>query len=154
MTFSIKVENDFKRGRRGIIVYNSSQKQDRIIPWKAGPEDVTKREFELSTGSGNDDDYLVIAVAPGGGDLKRCKINLPANVPFTFIPGGTERITIIPSSDGKQNTLRVPAGPPTWRLKIRSPLEPVEPLLRQDPGSGEGGGNNVTVGDDGPGGWD
>jgi hypothetical protein len=152
MTLSIEVENDFKRGRRGIIVHNSSQNQDWIVPWKKNGQEDTKQEFDFPTGK---DDYLVIAVTPGGGDLKGCKADLPAALPFIFIPGGMEKMKILTSSDGERTTLRIPQGPPTWQLKIRNPLKAAD-MQRGDEGegSGEGGGSNVTLGDDGPGGWD
>lgn len=152
MTLTIEVENNFKKGKRGIIVHNSSQKQDWIVPWKKNGQEDTKQEFDFPA---NNDDYLVIAVTPGAGDLKWCKAELPTALPFIFTPGGMEKIGILTSSDGERTTLRIPPGPPTWQLKIKNPFKPAD-LQRGDEGegSGEGGGNNVTVGDDGPGGWD
>jgi hypothetical protein len=152
MTLTIEVKNNFKKGKRGIIVHDSSQKQDWIVPWEKNGRGDTKQEFDFPTGK---DDYLVIAVTPGAGDLKGCKAELPAALPFIFTPGGMEKMKILTSSDGERTTLRIPPGPPTWQLKIKNPLKAAD-LGRGDEGegSGEGGGDNVTVGDDGPGGWD
>ena len=149
MTFSIDVENKFRKGRRGIIVYDSSEKQDWILPWKNNGQGTKLKKFMLPADSGKDDDYLNIAVAPGGGKLGRSKIVLPANIPFTFIPGGIDSITIIPSGD--RVYIKIPEGPPTWQLKIMKPSEPIGYLMGDDSTPPENSGN-VTVGDDGPGG--
>jgi hypothetical protein len=151
MTLTIEVKNNFKRGKRGIIVHDSSKKQDWIVPWEKNALGDTTQEFDFPGGT---DDYLVIAVTPGAGDLKWCKAELPAALPFIFIPGGMEKIGILTSSDGERTTLRIPPGSPTWQLKIRQPTQIMAQMANEEPGSGEGGGSNVTVGDDGPGGWD
>ncbi|MGD2092944.1 MAG: hypothetical protein PVH61_42670 [Candidatus Aminicenantes bacterium] len=151
MTLTIEVKNNFKRGKRGIIVHDSSQKQNWIVPWEKNGQGDTKQEFDFPGGK---DDYLVIAVTPGAGDLKWCKAELPTTLPFIFIPGGMEKIGILTSSDGERTTLRIPPGPPTWQLKIKNHSERMAQSADEEPGSGEGGGANVSVGDDGPGGWD
>ena len=46
MTLTIEVENNFKRGKRGIIVHDSSQKQDWIVPWEKNGQGDTKQEFD------------------------------------------------------------------------------------------------------------
>ena len=151
MTLTIQVKNNFKKGKRGIIVHDSSQKQDWIVPWGKNGQGDTTQEFDIPGGK---DDSLVIAVTPGAGDLKWCKAELPAALPFIFIPGGMEKLGILTSSDGERTTLRIPPGSPTWQLKIRRATQFMAQMADEEPGSGEGGGNNVTVGDDGPGGWD
>lgn len=152
MTRSIEVKNNFKRGKRGIIVHDSSQNQDWIVPWKENGQGDTTQKFDFPIGK---DDYLVIAVTPGAGDLKWCKVQLPAALPFIFIPGGMEKLGILTSSEGVRTTLRIPPGLPNWQLKIKvSTRQLARRADDEEPGSGEGGGDNVTVGDDGPGGWD
>lgn len=149
MTFEVTVENKFTRGKRGIIVYNSSEQKDCIIPFKENGKNNSRKKFDLPTGSkGNN--YLVISLTPRPVNLTTtCKIDLPSTVPFTFIPVGTQSIKITPS--GKRTTLKIPGGPPTWQLKIDNPLKS---MLTNRPMVEEGGGNNVTVGEDDPGGTD
>jgi hypothetical protein len=50
MTFSIEVENDFPKGKRGIIVRHGSQKQDRVVPWNKNGRGNSKPGFDFSSG--------------------------------------------------------------------------------------------------------
>jgi len=141
---TITISNNFKIGHRRIIVFNNSDSEDTIISWKEG---CNQQAFELPE-PGN---FLLLTIAPGPGDLDKCRIDLPDNrdFRFTFIPAGTENITVAPANS---TALRIPPGPPTWKLIIRnqekSPeQQPISYVSRdldtKDP-------TNVTVGDDPP----
>jgi hypothetical protein len=154
MTFSIEVENKFEAARRDIHVLRKSWEETlethRVSCPVYGRGEEEKQAVALSLGTEpGQEDYLQISVDNDQVDLGPCKIDLPANVPFTFIPAGTGSITVIPQANGSTGTsLRIPPGPPAWKLEIKKPSgENVARITESDPSE-----PNVTVGDDGPGG--
>lgn len=147
MPNKIKVTNNFESGHRRIIVHNNSNGEDQVVSWEEGNN---QKEFEVPE-PGN---FLLLTIAPGPGDLDKCRIDLPDNRDFTFsfIPARIQKLTISPS---RRKTLRIPAGPPAWKLTItnssgspeqqqQQPISYVaKDLDTKDP-------TNVTVGDDPP----
>lgn len=142
---TIKVTNNFTEGHRRIIVHNNSNGEDTIISWNNGNN---QKEFEVPE-PGN---FLLLTITPGPGDLDRCRIDLPDNrdFRFNFIPAGIENVTVASSNS---TALRIPPGPPTWKLIIvnaagspeqQSPISyAARDLDSKDP-------TNVTIGDDPP----
>jgi len=144
---TIKVTNNFKEGHRRIIVHNNSNGEDCIIPWNNGNN---QKEFEVPR-PGN---FLLLTITPGPGNMGRCKIDLPdnSNFNFNFIPAGIENVTVASSNS---TALRIPPGPPVWKLRIVNATDSPEQqspqtinyaardLDSKDP-------TNVTVGDDPP----
>ena len=170
MTFSIEVENGFEMNPRDIQVRRKSRgetlEEHQVCPlYEGGKEEIRTVDLFLGAVDG-EEDYLEISVVEDEQqpDLGPCKIDLRSNVPFRFIPRGTESLTVMMVTqvdqveEGKTITsLKIPSGPPTWKLEIMRPPEPVseegypESLSNsRDPV----GNTNVTVGDDDPGGWD
>jgi hypothetical protein len=162
MTFSIKLENKFKMVPRNIQVVRRNSwgeilDEHRVSCPEPETRDVDKESKPVIFSLGSVDqkeDYLEISVVEDEKqpDLGPCKIDLKKNVPFRFIPGETESITVMMVSRFEEEegeiitSLKIPSGPPTWKLEIMSP-----PGLPRD---GEGSTTNVKVGDDDPGGWD
>lgn len=165
MTFSIGLENRFGTSQRDIRVRRKSRKEtleEQRVSYPAyeygeGEEEKSAASFSLGSMEG-EEDYLEISVGDEQADLGPCKIELPANVPFRFIPGGITSIAVFPPKNrGAVTLLRIPSGPPTWKLEIMRPPEPASDeedtesvlISRADEGSMP----DVTVGDDQPGGW-
>ena len=107
---TIKITNNFEKGHRRIIVHNNSNGEDYIISWHEGNN---QKEFEIPE-PGN---FLLLTIAPGPGDLDKCRIDIPDNRDFRFIfkPAGIENITLASSN---RTAVRIPAGPPAWKLII------------------------------------
>ena len=153
MTFSIEVENKFEMGQRDICVLRKSWEETleehRVScpVYEEGKEEKRAVALSLGTVEGQED-YLEISVGNDQVDLGPCRIDLPSHVPFTFIPAGTGSLTVIPSGNGKRTSLKIPAGLPAWKMEITRPSGPMSQIRGEDAGEG----NNVTVGDDGPGG--
>lgn len=150
MTFSIEVENKFELAQRAIHVQRKSWGEAKESQRIHYPDGVEKRAAAFSMNTEDDydqKDYLEISVDDDQVELGPSKIDLPANIPFTFIPAGIRSITFIPS--GTRTSLRVPAGPPTWKIQVMSPTQSMASTLSDEqPGDAK---NNVTVGDDMPG---
>ena len=145
MTFSIKVENKLEMAQRDIHVRRKSREgvldEQRIrCPGYA-------ESFSLGAVEG-EDDYLEISVDNQQDELGPCKIDITSNGPVRFVPPGAASINVIPSEDVETYTLlRIPSGPPTWKLEIMRPPAPESGLI-----SREGSMTNVTVTEDDPGG--
>ena len=168
MTFSIKLENKFKTVPRDIQVRRKNRGKNLDEHQVSSPaRDVEKERTAVNFSLGAVDlaeDYLEISVVDDEQqqqhDLGPCKIDLRKNVPFRFIPGGTESITVKMVKHlekGKTITsLKIPLGPPTWKLEIMRPPEPGSEEGDAEPGliDREGSLPDVTVGDEEPGGWD
>jgi hypothetical protein len=158
MTFSVEVENKFEMAQRDIHVrlkqWDETLEEHKVsYPVNGGQERKTVN-VDLGASNGGED-YLEICVDNGQADLGPCNIDLPAHVPFTFLPEGTGSITVIPPENGTNITsLKIPSGLPAWKLEVMSPPEPVLPVGYQGMASkgDDGGANNVSVGDDEPGG--
>jgi len=151
MTFSIEVKNKLKTARRDIHV--------RLKRWEEilGEERVGYPENEeaerimvglpLGVGEG-EDEYWEIDVDDPQADLGPCKITLPSNVPFTFIPAGAGSLAVTPlKSGGNVTSLGIPSGLPAWRLAIKPPEAPE--ILSY---TGDEEKVNVEVAEDDPGG--
>lgn len=144
---TIKVTNNFFKTHRNLLVYNSYDGEDAIISWK---EERNIKEFEIPQ-PGN---FLLITVAPGPGDLEQVKIDLPDNQGFIFkfMPLKVKSFTTSASDSG---TIRIPPGPPTWRLQITQAAKEfteqvyIQNIQTRD--SDPKDPTNVTVGDDPPG---
>jgi hypothetical protein len=145
MTFPIKVENKFEMARRDIHVRRKvweeiKEEQTVNYPVNGGVDAVSLSLGEVD----GEEDYLEISVDNQQADLGPCKIDLPVNVPFTFIPAGIGSIEVTPPANGETVTsLRIPSGQPAWKLEVREPS-----VIPRE----ENGITNVTVGDDPPGG--
>lgn len=145
MSFPIKVENKFEMAQRDIHVRRKvweEIKEEHTVNYPVNGE-VKMVDFSLGAEDG-EEDYLEISVDNQQADLGPCKIDLPVNVPFTFIPAGIGSIEVTPLANGETVTsLRIPSGQPTWKLEVREPS-----VIPRE----EGGITNVTVGDGDPGG--
>jgi hypothetical protein len=140
MTHLIKVENKFEMSRGDILVCRKSFKGT------VEEQRVSSSGYEYQIG---EEDYLEISVDNQQEELGPCKIDIWSNGPVTFVPPEAASVTVIPSEDVETNTsLRIPSGPPTWKLEIMKPISDF--ISRGDP---SGDKTNVTVGDDEPGGW-
>lgn len=154
----LEVKNTFKKLKRRILVYNSSDETDTILGWPDGTEkpdghgsekrvdengnEVTvMKKFEITpTTYGGKEHFLLISIVPGPAELKPCKIPLNDNVNITFLSQEKREVTVMPTNDGKYAVV-IGSGYPTWQLKVtRSSID----TTPQDPA-------NVTVGDDGEG---
>jgi hypothetical protein len=168
MAFSIEVGNKFDMNVRDIQVRRKSRGETleemraNYPASKSGAGEEAIRKVELFLGAmEGEEDYLEISVVEDKqqSDLGPCMIDLRSNVPFRFIPGGTESITVMMVKHLKEGktitTLRIPSGPPTWKLEIMRP--PAQSSQEGAPeslsNSHEGGMPDVTVNDDDPGGW-
>jgi len=168
MTFSIELENSFGMNRRDIRVRRKSrgetleEKRVSYPAYEFGAGEEESRTMGLSLGSvEQEEDYLEISVVEDEQqpNLGPCKIDLRSNVPFRFIQGGTESLTVMMVKhleEGKTITsLKIPSGPPTWKLEIMRP--PAQSSQEGYPeslsNSREGSFPDVRVGDDDPGGW-
>jgi len=167
MAVLIKVENKFEMAQRDIHVLRKSQQETleehRVCcPYGELEEENPAVRLPLGMVEGQVD-YLEISVDNDQVELDPCKIELSANVPFTFIPAGTESITVVPSENGGNKiSLKIPPGLPKWKLEVMEPAEPVESTGQDLLGMENSQWNrqsspnepNVTVGDDGTGGED
>jgi hypothetical protein len=153
MTFSIEVENKFEMAQRDIHVLRKVWGDTKESHRVRDPDGSRKRAVDLSLGAApaEADDYLEISVDKEMREIGPCRIDLPAAIPFSFIPAGARSITVIPAVGGGQTSLRIPEGPPGWKLQLMKPQEPLAQVMEEDSGNSN---NNVTVGDDGPGGDD
>jgi hypothetical protein len=162
MTHSIEVENRFEMNRRDIQVRRKSREEtleeQRVScpAYEYGDVEEERRKVSFSLGPvEGEKDYLEISVDNQQDELGPCRINIWSNGPVRFVPPGSASITVIPSEDVETYTsLRIPSGPPTWKLEIMRPPEQssdegdgVLGLIHRD----EGSMINVTVGEDPPG---
>jgi hypothetical protein len=156
MTYSIEVENKFEMAQRDIHVSRklweeSLDQRSLAYPVLESGIPLSRQviDFELGAVAG-DEDYLEIRVDDEQSELGPCKVDLPANVPFTFVPAGVGSITVVPPENGSNITsLKIPSSIPTWKLEV---MRPMEPAAGRIPHRGESDANNVTIGDDEPGG--
>jgi hypothetical protein len=133
----IRVENKCEEGKRKLVVYNGSNQEYSFIPNKGEQGTVTTREYNIPLVEQDQENYLVIAPAPGPGDVVGpCTVDIPviSGSPITITQTGIENMTVTPS--GEKTSLTIPLSPPTWQLTIaRTSL-----LISRDPvGSGHGG---------------
>lgn len=92
----------------------------------------------------NEGDFAAIRVAPGQKYIDECSILLPLAVDYEFLPGRDINMDVgyRMFGDTIRAVLTIPAGPPTWELKIKFPTSP---SVRPED-------DNVTIGDIPPGG--
>lgn len=138
--FTIRVKNKFKgEEKRGILVYDSSNDADHIIPGSKKGVRSKSKKFTLPFTNGEDPEhYLLISVIPRHGKLGPCKIDLPRTAKITFLPLRRQELTLAPTKKGA--FLAIPGGFPVWQLKITRPPDDV--YVGQP-------GDNVSVGEDG-----
>lgn len=158
MTLSIEVENKFGISQRDIHILRKVSEEIKERHRVNYPGDEKKRAVRLSLedvdDQGDYQDYLEISLDNQQLDLGPCRVELTSNLSLTFFPTGIESLKVIPSENGKPTTLRIPPGLPGWKLAIRSSGSRVaERNTGDETNSGPGGGDGVTIGDDGPGGW-
>jgi hypothetical protein len=128
-TCDISVQNKLITEKRDINVYHYSTRSAHIISFN--------NSFNLPFKTAGETDYLHISAVSGPGRIKNdCWIDLPSWADFEFSSEG--RVTFTHSAD--RTLLRIPAGPPTWQLKIKRPngFSPTGPF----------NGAYVTIGDD------
>jgi hypothetical protein len=133
----ITVENKGEAGNRKLVVYNSSDQEYSFIPNKGDQGPVTTKEYNIPPAEQDQENYLMIAPAPGPGEaVGPCAVDIPLypESTITITQTGIENMTITPSSE--KTSLTIPLSPPTWQLTIaRTPLV----LVPRDPvGSGHG----------------
>jgi hypothetical protein len=140
----VTIENKLAAGERDINVFHQSSRSAHIISHNS--------TVTLPLGNTDENDYLYISVARGPGYLwMDCVISLPAWADFDFSSEG--KLVLTHSEDARRTFLRIPPGPPTWKLKITrsvglglwsaNPLTVVqgehEHVTISDNGNGEGG---------------
>jgi hypothetical protein len=136
----ITIKNKLTVGERDIHVFHYSTRSAHIISHNSS--------ITLPLRNSNEKDYLYISVVKGPGYLwTSCVIGLPTWVDFDFFSEGN--LTITHSGAAKQTLLKIPPGPPTWELKITSPVGlssigqltavHVESVIISDNGIGEDG---------------
>ena len=164
MAVFIKVENKLELAQRDIYVLRKSQQEtldEHRVCYPYGESEEENPAVRLPLGTAAEQEYLEISVDKDQVALDPCKIDLPANVPFTFIPAGTESITVVPANNGiNKVSLKIPPGLPKWKLEIMEPLASAQSTgpdlldMENKQWNGESSPNepNVTVGDDGTGG--
>lgn len=109
----ITIKNKLTVGERDIHVYHYSTHSAHIISHNSS--------ITIPLRNSNENDYLYISVVKGPGYLwTSCVIGLPAWVDFDFSSEGN--LTVTHSGAAKQTLLKIPPGPPTWELKITSPI--------------------------------
>jgi hypothetical protein len=143
MTFSIEVENKLETAQKGIIV--RCKQLDEVIREEAvnfpEPGQVQSVLMDLES-DGGADEYLEICIDGQQEEMGGCKIAAPSDMPYTFFPGAAGSLSVTPPEEGSNlMSLHIPSGLPTWKLELNQPLD----FPRGDP-------NNVTVGEDEPGG--
>ncbi|MCP5046933.1 MAG: hypothetical protein GY940_07155 [bacterium] len=165
MAFTINVANNLEVAGRDLMVFhqNGDEPRERKLnfPGNGGPGGgVIEFPFHLGKVPGKND-WLEIGVFDENNDLEGCRIDLSPNLPFLLIPGETGEISAKILIDKYGTVIKIPGGPPTWKLKLLKPHEPVESTLSMSKTSMAtsesskelpDNGHNVTVGDDGPGG--
>lgn len=106
----ITIENKLRKEKRGINVYHHATRSAHIISYNSS---VT-----LPVETVGEDDYLHISVVSGPGNLwKDCLADLPSWADFELSTEGKVTLTHL----GDRTQAKIPAGPPTWQLKITRP---------------------------------
>lgn len=169
MTYLIEVENKFETAKRNITVrrrnWGESLEETTVsYPALKGPgETFIPETAKMSLDSLIDaGEYLEISVNDPNLEMGPCRVELPPDAPFTFIANDPGCVTVLPNDrETHTNVLRIPSGLPTWKLEIMPPqnlyetgkeTNIVETALLQTPLEEQQTINNVTVGDDEPGG--
>lgn len=125
---NITVENKFLVEKRDLNVYHQSTRSAHIISHNSS--------LAVPLRSISEDDYLHVSVVSGPGHLQNNSvISLPAWVEFDFssAPGNVSL-----SHSGDRLLLKIPAGPPTWQLKV----------TQADIVPGRQASNRITLGDE------
>lgn len=125
-SFRVDVRNIFKKMELDINVrHHSTNVEKKIRP------DSDPQPFYLEVGRV---DHLDIWVDQASGELPACKVELPKNADFKFIPSGVTEVSI--SRIGDNIIFRIPGGPSGWKIKVITPSIPEYPH------------DNVSVGED------
>ena len=143
----ITVENKGEEGKRKLVIYNSSDQEYSFIPNKDEQGAITtKKEYNIPPVEQDQENYLVIAPAPGpGNEVGTCTIDIPleSGSQIKFTQSGIENLTITPSET--KTSLTISPGQPGCQLKItRTSLlsESRDPV-----GSGQGSHGDPTPSD-------
>jgi subtilisin family serine protease len=144
MTDRIWVTNDFNRSTDRVLkVYQHSSGETVSITYSATP---TEREKDFSFA--DETDYLEISVKDPHVHLRPSRIDLSSRRLHSLNRGTRNPGDIREEDDRITKTYRIKEGLPTWKLKIQSHLASGQ----GEDAYGDHGEENVTVGDDGPGG--
>jgi hypothetical protein len=125
----IIIHNKLVRERRDIHVYHHSPQSVHIVSSNSNLELIINKPEEKS--------ILEISMVSEPGGLKNeCFLDLPHFMNFRFWSSGE----IFFIRNGKRTLLKIPAGPPTWKIKITIPSDAYlsSSLLKKD---------NIFIGD-------
>ncbi|MCP5103705.1 MAG: hypothetical protein GY950_10020 [bacterium] len=112
-TCDISLQNKLTAEKRDINVYHHSTRSSHIISFN--------NAFTFPFKTAGACDYLHISAVSGPGVLKNdCWIDMPSWTDFEFSSAGK----VIVSHTGTRTLLKIPAGPPTWQLKIKKQAGP------------------------------
>ena len=147
MSFLFEIENKFEMSCRDIHVQRkfSGETRENGQVYYPGKEEENAAVFSIEE-IDKQSECLEISVDQEELELGPSKVELPGNIPFTFIPAGSRSLTVIPASG--RVSLKIPAGLPGWKLQLMKPKESVAYTMD---GPDDSIKNNVTVGDDAPG---
>ena len=107
---NVTIENKFLMEKRDLNVYHHSTGSAHMISHNSSITVPLKPVME--------DDYVDISVVVGPGYLgNKSVVNMPSWVDFEFTSG--DRGSIIRSGD--RTLLKIPAGLPTWQLRMTRP---------------------------------
>jgi hypothetical protein len=106
----ITIENKLRKEKRGINVYHHATRSAHIVSYDSS--------ITIPFETDREDDYLHISMVSGPGNLwKDCLADLPTWADFELSAEG--KVTLNHSE--KRTLVKIPAGPPTWQLKITRP---------------------------------
>jgi hypothetical protein len=128
-----KIENLLKFEKREIKVSHHSAAKEVTL----GYEVSTSNNFGLLPAGG---DHLLVEIVGAGALNRNCWVKLPKKGNVMFIPEENQYIECINTNE--DIFMKIPPGPPTWKLKITRPSGlsvPGKPIE-----------DNVTISDDEP----
>ena len=128
-----KIENQLKFEKREIKVSHHSTAKDITLDYEVS----TSNKFGLLPEGG---DHLLMEIVGAEALSRNCWVRLPRKGNVMFIPEENQSIEYVNTDDGI--FMKIPPGPPTWKLKFSRPAwlsipgKPIE--------------DNVTISDDEP----
>ena len=134
----ITIKNKLTAGERDLHVFHHSTRSAHMISHNSS--------ITLLLGNAGESDYFCVSVVNGPGYLwTACEIGLPSWVDFDFFSEGN--VTVTHSGSTNRILLKIPPGPPTWKLKVTKPADltsrgpltavPSEHIIISDNGTGE-----------------
>lgn len=103
----ITIENKLVMEKRDMNVYHHSSNSTHLISFNSSVTLPLRTIME--------EDYLHVSIVSGPGHLKgRSIVNLPSWLDFEF----SSRDDLTVTHSDKRTLLKIPAGPPTWQLKM------------------------------------